>query len=99
MHFLKQFGAVIIFGALSAITTAAPAPAPMPAPAANASPDVNFLEPREILTDHLAVVNVYSGSACDGDSSVFTATGPSTSNCQSTGGNSIQVTARYVCTR
>ena len=97
MHFLKQFGAVVIFGALSANITASPAPAP--APAANASPDVDFLEPREDLTDHLAVVNVYSGSSCAGDSSQFTATGPSTSDCHPAGGSSIQVTARYVCTR
>ena len=90
MHFLKQFRAVIILGALSANTTAAPVPA------ANASPDLGPLEPREDLTDHLAIVNVYSGGSCAGDSSQFTATGPSTSACYPNGGSSIQVTARYV---
>ena len=93
MHFFKQFGAVIIFSALSTKITAAPAPAP--APAAN---DVDFLKPREDLTDHLAIVNVYSGGSCDGDSSQFTSTGPSTSRCYATSGGSIQVTARYVYT-
>ena len=96
MHFLKQFGAGVILGALSANIAAAPAPAPAPAPAANASPDVDFLEPREDLTDHLAIVNFYSGGSCSGDTSQVSATGPSTSMCYANSGESIQVTARYV---
>lgn len=98
MHYYKQFTAVTSFCLLFANIAASPAADP--APAANASPGVDSLEPRkEMGGDHLAIVNTYSGDACDGSSSEFKMTGARMSECNPSGGNSIQVTARYVCTR
>ena len=93
MHFLKESVAMIILGALSANITASPAPAP--APAANASSVIASPEP---LTDHTAIVNIYSGGSCGGSNTQFTASGAGANICHSGGGNSIQVSAKYVHT-
>ena len=87
---------MIILGALSANIAAAPAPAPAPAPAANASPDVDFLEPREDLVDHTAIVNIYGGSSCGGGNTQFSVSGAGAHVCHAGGGNSIEVSAKYV---
>ena len=88
MHSLKESLAMVILGALSVNVAAAPAPA------ANNAPSIEFS--RMPLADHTAIVNVYSGEGCGGDSTQFTATGAGTGGCHTVGGNSIQVSARYV---
>ena len=89
MHFLKKSLAVTILGTLSANIAAAPAPA------ANASSVESSPEP---LTDHTAIVNAYSGGSCGGSNTQFTVSGAGTSTCHAVGGNSIQVSAKYVHT-
>lgn len=94
MHFLKEAVAMIILGALPANTAAAPAPAPIPGTADTSSVDVS-LEP---LRDRLAIVNIHSGESCDGVATQFTVSGKKARVCHPGGGNSIQVSARYVHT-
>ena len=93
MHFLKQLGAMTVLGALFAHTAAVPAPAP-----ADASPVSDSLEPREDLADSEAVVNVYSGSSCDGGNTQYSVSGAGAYNCRAIGGESIEVSARYAHT-
>lgn len=96
MHLLKELGAMTIFGVLIATTAAAPAPAA----AADGSPAANPLNARAALTDHTAIVNVYTGDSCGGSASSFTASGSGTSVCHPVGNaRSIQVSAKYVYTK
>ena len=89
MHYLQQFGAIIILGTLSANTAAAPAPAP----AANASQVIGSLEPRKVLHDHAGIINAYSDPACGGKGTQKVISGPKSHLCYYIGGSSIQVSA------
>ena len=88
MHFLKESVAMIILGALPANIAAAPAELDA------SSVDVS-LEP---LRDRLAIVNIYGGDTCEGQNTQFTVAGHKAFVCHASGGNSIQVSARYVHT-
>lgn len=94
MYFLKELGTTTVLGTLFAVTAAAPTltvDAPL---AANSSGT------REALTDHLAEINMYTGSACNDKSYQFTVSTSGSTHCQivtgSLGTHSIQVSARYV---
>ena len=96
MYFLKELGTIIVLGTLFAATAAAPAPA------ADVALVANSLRTRETDTDHLADVNMYTGTSCNANTYQFTVSGSGSYHCQtvtgSLGANSIQVSARYVDT-
>ncbi|KAM0805417.1 hypothetical protein BDR22DRAFT_832467, partial [Usnea florida] len=69
MYVLKKLGTITVLGTLFATTAAAPAPA------VDTTLVANSLGTRDVETDHLADVNMYTGSTCNANTRLVVAQG------------------------